>query len=68
MVGETAPVFSSDLIRKLLPQVTVFLAGDDTLLNRRGLKMFGAGMHRDPLLSSRGPHLFLHERSQNAQL
>jgi SRSO17 transposase len=43
-----------DLIRKLLPQATVFLAGDDTLLNRRGLKMFGAGMHRDPLLSSRG--------------
>jgi SRSO17 transposase len=43
-----------DLIRKLLPQDTVFLAGDDTLLNRRGLKMFGAGMHRDPLLSSRG--------------
>lgn len=43
-----------DLIRKLLPQITVFLAGDDTLLNRRGLRMFGAGMHRDPLLSSRG--------------
>jgi len=43
-----------DLIRKLLPQGTVFLAGDDTLLNRRGLKMFGTGMHRDPLLSSRG--------------
>ena len=43
-----------DLIRKLLPQETVFLAGDDTLLSRRGLKMFGAGMHRDPMLSSRG--------------
>ena len=43
-----------DLIRKLLPQETVFLAGDDTLVSRRGLKMFGAGMHRDPLLSSRG--------------
>lgn len=43
-----------DLIRRLLPQETVFLAGDDTLLSRRGLKMFGAGMHRDPLLSSRG--------------
>jgi hypothetical protein len=43
-----------DLIRKLIPQTTVFLAGDDTLLNRRGLKIFGTGMHRDPLLSSRG--------------
>lgn len=43
-----------DLIRKLAPQSVVFLAGDDTLLSRRGLKVFGTGMHRDPLLSSRG--------------
>jgi len=43
-----------DLIRRFLPQAVVFLAGDDTLLNRRGLKIFGSGMHRDPLLSSRG--------------
>ena len=43
-----------DLIRKLVPQAVVFLSGDDTLLNRRGLKIFGTGMHRDPLLSSRG--------------
>ena len=42
-----------DLIRRFVPQAVVFLAGDDTLLNRRGLKVFGAGMHRDPLLSSR---------------
>jgi len=32
---------------------TVFLGVDDTLARKRGLKMFGAGMHRDPLLSSR---------------
>lgn len=32
---------------------TVFLAGDDTLLPRTGLKVFGTGMHRDPVLSSR---------------
>lgn len=31
----------------------VFLAGDDTLLSRSGLKVFGTGMHRDPILSSR---------------
>ncbi len=43
-----------DLIRRFVPQGVVFLAGDDTLLNRRGLKIFGTGMHRDPLLSSRG--------------
>ena len=43
-----------DLMRKFVPQDTIFLAGDDTLLSRRGLKIFGTGMHRDPLLSSRG--------------
>jgi len=32
----------------------VFLAIDDTLARKRGLKMFGTGMHHDPLLSSRG--------------
>lgn len=32
---------------------TVFLAVDDTLLPRFGLKIFGTGMHRDPVLSSR---------------
>lgn len=32
---------------------TVFLAVDDTLLPRFGLKIFGTGMHRDPILSSR---------------
>lgn len=43
-----------DLIRKWVPQAIIFLAGDDTLLRRRGLKVFGTGMHRDPQLSSRG--------------
>lgn len=33
---------------------TVMLALDDTLARKRGLKMFGTGMHHDPLLSSRG--------------
>ncbi len=33
---------------------TIFLAIDDTLARKRGLKVFGAGMHYDPLLSSRG--------------
>lgn len=32
---------------------TVFLALDDTLARKRGLKVFGAGMHHDPLLSTR---------------
>jgi hypothetical protein len=32
---------------------TVMLAVDDTLARKRGKKMFGVGMHHDPLLSSR---------------
>ncbi len=32
----------------------IFVAIDDTLARKRGLKMFGTGMHYDPLLSSRG--------------
>lgn len=32
----------------------IFLAVDDTLARKRGLKIFGVGMHHDPLLSSRG--------------
>jgi hypothetical protein len=31
----------------------VFLALDDTLARKRGLKIFGVGMHHDPLLSTR---------------
>ena len=31
----------------------IFLAVDDTLARKRGLKVFGVGMHHDPLLSSR---------------
>lgn len=40
----------------ILPWVgegTIFLALDDTLARKRGLKIFGVGMHHDPLLSTR---------------
>jgi hypothetical protein len=42
-----------DLIQPFLGSV-VMLGLDDTLARKRGLKMFGTGMHHDPLLSSRG--------------
>lgn len=42
-----------DLMEPFLGNVTL-LALDDTLCRKRGLKMFGTGMHHDPLLSSRG--------------
>lgn len=42
-----------DLITANANGQLVALAGDDTLLPRRGKKIFGSGMHRDPQLSSR---------------
>jgi hypothetical protein len=42
-----------DLIEPFLGSV-VMLGLDDTLARKRGLKIFGVGMHHDPLLSSRG--------------
>ena len=37
-----------------LPEdAVIFLGADDTLARKRGLKVFGVGMHYDPLLSSR---------------
>src|SRR5215213_6026676 len=36
-----------------LPDGQVLLGIDDTLARKRGLKVFGVGMHHDPLLSSR---------------
>ncbi len=41
-----------DLLEPFLGSV-VMLGLDDTLARKRGLKMFGTGMHHDPLLSSR---------------
>jgi len=41
------------LLRPWLGSI-VLLGVDDTLARKRGLKMFGTGMHIDPLLSSRG--------------
>ncbi len=35
-----------------LDERCVFLALDDTLARKRGLKVYGAGMHHDPLLST----------------
>lgn len=42
------------LLEPFLDEDQVLLAIDDTLARKRGKKMFGTGMHHDPLLSSRG--------------
>ncbi len=39
------------------PDAVIILAGDDTLCRKRGLGLFGAGMHHDPLISSRAKKL-----------
>lgn len=41
------------LVLSLVEQGVVLLAVDDTLARKRGLKVFGVGMHHDPLLSTR---------------
>lgn len=42
------------LIEAYLGEEMILLGIDDTLARKRGLKIFGVGMHHDPLLSSRG--------------
>jgi hypothetical protein len=41
------------LVATFAAQGTIVLAGDDTLCRKRGLTLYGAGMHHDPLISSR---------------
>jgi hypothetical protein len=41
------------LLATFAPTGLIELAGDDTLCRKRGLTIYGTGMHHDPLLSSR---------------
>jgi hypothetical protein len=41
------------LLAAFAPHGIILLALDDTLCRKRGLNLFGAGMHHDPLLSSK---------------
>ena len=41
----------------LAPSATLYWAVDDTLCRKRGLTLYGAGMHYDPLISSRAKPL-----------
>lgn len=45
------------LVRYLVPEGVISLAVDDTLCRKRGLTLHGAGMHYDPLISSRAKSL-----------
>jgi len=44
-------------VRLLVPGATLLWAVDDTLCRKRGLTLYGAGMHYDPLISSRAKSL-----------
>jgi DDE superfamily endonuclease len=46
------------LIERFAPDGPILLAGDDTLCRKRGLGLFGAGMHHDPLFSSKALKVF----------
>jgi hypothetical protein len=45
------------VVRILTPGAALFWAVDDTLCRKRGLTLYGAGMHHDPLISSRAKPL-----------
>ena len=46
-------VLAQALVAVFVPTGVIVLAGDDTLCRKRGLTLYGAGMHHDPLISSR---------------
>jgi DDE superfamily endonuclease len=45
------------VVRILCPTGTILFAVDDTLCRKRGLTIYGTGMHHDPLISSRAKPL-----------
>jgi len=45
------------LVAVFAPTGDILIAVDDTLCRKRGLKVFGTGMHHDPLISSRAKPL-----------
>jgi hypothetical protein len=51
-------VLTGLLLRRFVPTGPVLLAADDTLCRKRGLGLFGAGMHHDPLFSSKALKVF----------
>ena len=52
-IDDLYEALARDAIRTFFPEGTITLGVDDTLCRRRGLTIFGTGMHHDPLNSSR---------------
>ena len=57
-LDDLCQVLSRLLVRRFAPDGPILLAADDTLCRKRGLGLFGAGMHHDPLLSSKALKVF----------
>jgi hypothetical protein len=57
-VDDLCQVLARLLVRHFCPDGDLLMAGDDTLCRKRGLHLFGAGMHHDPLLSSKALKVF----------
>lgn len=57
-LDELWAVLARLLVNRFCPTGPLLLAGDDTLCRKRGLGLFGAGMHHDPLLSSKALKVF----------
>ena len=51
-------ILARALVARFVPTGPILLGGDDTLCRRRGLTLFGAGMHHDPLMSSKAVKVF----------
>jgi hypothetical protein len=52
-IGDLYDVLAILAVPDFYPEGVIVLGTDDTLCRKRGLTIFGTGMHHDPLLSSR---------------
>jgi DDE superfamily endonuclease len=52
-----AAILAKSVLTIMAPGATLVWAVDDTLCRKRGLTLYGAGMHYDPLISSRAKSL-----------
>jgi hypothetical protein len=57
-LDDLCQVLARLVITRFAPEGPILLAADDTLCRKRGLGLFGAGMHHDPLFSSKALKVF----------
>jgi DDE superfamily endonuclease len=57
-IDDLYEALAREAVRTFYPEGTIEAGVDDTLCRKRGLTIFGTGMHHDPLISSRQrPHV-----------